>query len=166
MLHRLGEIAKPFAAGAILAVAGGWIGLFCSFLAAGLQTGRLGPALAAAITAGFNLVFLLTATYLALYGTLLLPFAYYATRRKVEVTPGRYAGIGGGLAVGILLVYLIWTSTLARGPLSPALAEATRYTSIGMAIGTLLAGAVCGALFGWMVRGHYERYRLTGIERA
>ena len=78
------------------------------------------------------------------------------------MTPLRYALIGTGLATILVLPGLTGKIFGApRAGLSPLIEQQTRFMSMGTSVGTILAGLVCGLLFGALVRGHYQRYRIA-----
>lgn len=95
----------------------------------------------------------------------LLPLAYYLSRRRMPVTPRFYAFLG--LAFGLLMLLpsvlpLLWSAEdrATAGELDPPLRTAV----IGLGIGSLIAALVSGALFGYLMQGHYARYRLRQEE--
>jgi len=151
----------PFAIGAALAIIGGPIGLFCTSFAHSLAQYEPRYALSLAIGMSLLPIALIPAIAVALpFTTLLLPAVYYLTRSRLDVTPLRYAIVGAGLAMGLVLPSLLVGAFGApRVGLSPLMEQQTRFLSLGMNVGTVLAGLVCGLLFGVLVRGHYERYR-------
>jgi hypothetical protein len=153
MLWRLIDFCKPFLAGALLAIVGGWIGLFCTSLESGILKNGVVAGLADAIALSFFPWFLVFAVSVAKYGTLLLPIAYFLSRRWWPVTPWRYAAIGCGMAAILMLGFVVWTGVSYNIPLRE---HFVRTLSIGM--GAVLAGAVCGALFASIMRGSYQRY--------
>ena len=151
------ETLKPFGVGAILAVVGGWVGLFSNLFLVTFHRAGIGPALGYAFVVSFLPPALFVATYLALCGTLLLPIAYYLSRGRWPVTPARYAVVGTVLAVAVLVCFLLWQGRT----LDFTLAGWAHPGQMSIAFGTVLAGAICGSLFGWLMRSHYERYRLA-----
>jgi hypothetical protein len=156
----------PFAVGAALALVGGLIGLFCTALGQALATNTLTASLVQALGVSLFPLALIVAIGVALPGTaLLLPGAYYLTRRRYPVTPVNYALMGGILALLFLLPRPL-VSMFRSGPAGPPsmMAVQAHYTRTGMMVGTLLAGVVCGWLFGLLMRNHYERFRLMNSE--
>ena len=151
----------PFAMGAALAIIGGPIGLFCTLFAHNLAQHEPGYALTSAIGMSLLPIALMTAIAVALpFTTLLLPAVYYLTRSRLDVTPLRYAIVGAGLAMSLILPELLGRVFSApRVSLSPLIEQQMRFVSLGMNVGTLLAGVVCGSLFAVQVRGHYERFQ-------
>ena len=162
MMRHTVEFLKPFAVGALLALLGGWIGLFCTLVVDNVWRGVIGVELLTAIMISFVPVFILLAARFALYGTLLLPIAYYLTRRIWPVTPVRYAILGTGLAAAVVVCFYVWQHLSTGLPTR----EVLHRMSAGGIFGTVLAGAICGSLFGRLVRGHYERYRVSRPGRA
>ena len=163
---RLVEVCKALAAGALLAVVGGWIGIFCTTLGQALATKGPAEALVQAISVSLLPLALGSAIIVALPATaLLLPAAYYLTRRRIPVTPPNYALIGSILAQPFHLprtLGIIFGWDLAGKP--SIMAIETHHVQTGMAVGIILAGAVCGWLFGMLIRNHYERFRLEHSE--
>ena len=155
-LQRTLEAIKPFAAAAVLAVLGGWIGFVGYWALPHVKHLGFWRAIGEASFMGLVPVVLIPATVFALSGTLLLPVAYYLSRRRWPVTPLRYALLGFLLAVAVLGAIVAWTSISEAISLQAAV---SRSVVKPVAIGTLLAGAVCGSLFARMMRSHYQRYR-------
>src|ERR1044072_1993058 len=149
----------PFAIGAALAIIGGPIGLFCTSLAHSLALYEPGHALVRAIGMSLHPIALIPAMAVALpFTTLLLPAVYYLTRSRLDVTPLRYAIVGAVLAIGLVLPSLPGGAFGVPRVDPSLLIQQMRFLSHGMNVGTVLAGLICGSLFGVLVRRHYERY--------
>ena len=96
----------------------------------------------------------------------LFPLVYYLSRRRVPARPGLYALVGLFFGLAMLLpslAPLIW-SAQSRAAVS-SLDTRVRSVMIGISLATLLSPLVAGALFGYLMRGHYRRYRLKQDEK-
>jgi hypothetical protein len=157
----------PFLVGILLSVVGGAIGVACTMLA--ISWGAMSPAdgLQLAATTVLIPAALLPGIITAIPATgLLMPLAYYFTRSRIAVTPGRYALWGGTagllLCVVMLGLPLWWSGLQALETASVPVASVL----VGRAVGTVLAGIICAALFAMAMRSHYRRYQTSRGEAA
>ncbi len=150
----------PFIIAAVLSLVGAWIGLFYSgFLAGLLHPGRTAlHVLQVAFSFSLSRPLWMMAFPTALGGTILLPVAYYLTRRFWPVTPMRYAAMGAGLALALAVCFY--------GPLLSYYQPSGWQVAMILTPGAILAGVACGLLFGWSMQGHYQRYRGSMTEAA
>jgi hypothetical protein len=142
--------------------------IFAASVALAMTTSGQGPILSGMLTTSSSLIasVLFSGFVRALPVTIvLLPLAYYLSRRRMPVTPPFYAFLG--LAFGLLMLLpsllpLLWSAedqaTVA------ALNAPMRNAVITLGIGSLIAALVSGALFGYLMQGHYARYRLRQEE--
>ena len=144
-----------------LAIVGGLTGLFCVSLA-GILSGQWRPLMFFASM--LNPLAWVVASAIALCGTIMLPTAYYLTRRSWPVTPIRYAWMGIWLALALVVCAHVATIVLSR----PARTDPIEliYNWYPASLGALLAGIICGWLFGSRMQEDYQRYLRTRIEKA
>lgn len=158
----------PLLLGLPLAVIGGAIGVFCTALIATLPHGDISFAVQLAAKAVVVPPILLAGVVQAVPGTVgLLPLSYYLLRSRIPVTPGAYTLVGAGLGLLVLLP-MMQPALLLAGNLTDlrALESPMVYALIARAVATLTAASVCGALFGYLMRGHYARYRVSRNETS